>query len=87
MTSSLEAQFIQAQQDLKTLDERPGNATLLRLYALYKQGSGGDVSGERPGGFDFAGAAKYDAWAALRGQDRQDAQQAYVALVRQLLQD
>jgi diazepam-binding inhibitor (GABA receptor modulating acyl-CoA-binding protein) len=56
-----EASFAQAQQDIKTLDERPSNSTLLKLYALYKQGSAGDVSGERPGGFDFVGGGKYDA--------------------------
>jgi diazepam-binding inhibitor (GABA receptor modulator, acyl-CoA-binding protein) len=87
MTDTLEAQFSQAQQDIKTLDERPGNALLLRLYALYKQGSSGDVTGERPGGFDFAGAAKHDAWAALKGQSRQEAQQGYIALVQQLLSE
>ncbi|MFC4453024.1 acyl-CoA-binding protein [Deinococcus sonorensis] len=77
--------FEQAQQDIKTLDERPSNATLLKLYALYKQGTAGDVSGERPGGFDFAGGAKYDAWAALKGTSAEQAQADYVALVRSLL--
>ena len=33
-------------QDVKALSERPDNDTLLRLYALYKQGSEGDVSGD-----------------------------------------
>ena len=80
-------QFAQAQQDIKTLDERPSNATLLKLYALYKQGSAGDVSGARPGGFDFAGGAKYDAWAALKGQTPEQAQAGYVALVAQLLSE
>jgi len=80
-------QFAQAQQDIKTLDERPGNAILLRLYALYKQGTAGDASGPRPGGFDFAGAAKYDAWAALNGQTPEQAQAEYVALVRKLLSE
>jgi diazepam-binding inhibitor (GABA receptor modulator, acyl-CoA-binding protein) len=85
MTDTLDAQFAQAQQDVRNLDERPGNSVLLRLYALYKQGSSGDVSGERPGGLDFVGGAKYDAWAALKGQSQQEAQQGYVALVHKLL--
>lgn len=80
-----EASFAQAQQDIKTLDERPSNSTLLKLYALYKQGSAGDTSGERPGGFDFVGGAKYDAWTALRGQTPEQAQTAYAALVGTLL--
>ena len=35
---------------------------MLQLYALYKQGSSGDVSGDKPGMFDFVGTAKYEAW-------------------------
>jgi diazepam-binding inhibitor (GABA receptor modulating acyl-CoA-binding protein) len=73
--------FDQAQQDVQGLSRKPGNDTLLKLYALYKQGTAGDVAGERPGGFDFVRGAKYDAWAALRGQSQEDAQREYVALV------
>ncbi|KEF33578.1 acyl-CoA-binding protein [Deinococcus sp. RL] len=76
--------FEQAQQDVQTLSTKPGNDTLLKLYALYKQGSVGDVTGERPGGFDFVGGAKYDAWAALKGMSREKAQAEYVALVETL---
>ena len=47
--SDLKQQFEQAAIDVKDLSERPDNDTLLRLYALYKQGSEGDVSGEKPG--------------------------------------
>ena len=86
MTATAE-RFAQAQHDIKTLDERPSNSTLLKLYALYKQGSAGDVSGERPGGFDFAGGAKYDAWAALKGRSQEQAQSDYVALVEKVLSE
>src|SRR5690606_11161338 len=40
--------FEQAAHDVQLLLERPDNDTLLRLYALYKQGSEGDVNVERP---------------------------------------
>ncbi|ACO45121.1 acyl-CoA-binding protein [Deinococcus deserti] len=76
--------FEQAQHDVKTLTKKPSNDVLLKLYALYKQGSEGDVSGKRPGGFDFVGGAKYDAWAELKGQAPEEAQQAYVQLVETL---
>ncbi len=76
--------FEQAAAAVKTLEERPDNDTLLRLYALYKQGSEGDVSGERPGFFDFVGAAKYEAWERLKGTDSDDAKRQYIELVRQL---
>jgi len=76
--------FEQAARDVQTLPKKPANDVLLRLYALYKQASEGDVTGERPGGFDFVGAAKHDAWAGLRGTSREDAQRQYVDLVREL---
>ncbi|GAA0735677.1 acyl-CoA-binding protein [Dactylosporangium roseum] len=81
---SLTEDFQQAQVDVKQLAQRPDNDTLLRLYALYKQGSQGDVTGSRPGVFDLVGRAKYDAWKGLAGTTRDDAQQRYVDLVKQL---
>ncbi len=77
--------FEQAQQDVNKLSKKPGNDVLLKLYALFKQGSEGDVSGKRPGGFDFVGGAKYDAWSEHQGKSLEQAQQEYVALVEQLL--
>ncbi|UBV42891.1 acyl-CoA-binding protein [Deinococcus taeanensis] len=76
--------FEQAQQDVQALSRKPGNDVLLKLYALYKQGTAGDVSGDRPGSFDFVGGAKYDAWAQLRGMSQEDAQREYVTLVATL---
>jgi diazepam-binding inhibitor (GABA receptor modulating acyl-CoA-binding protein) len=60
------------------------NDVLLDLYGLYKQATEGDVRGERPGGFDFKGAAKFDAWARRRGMTRDEAMAAYVELVDRL---
>lgn len=76
--------FEQAAEDVQTLKERPDNDTLLRLYALYKQGSEGDVAGEKPGFFDFVGTAKYEAWSRLKGTPRDAAQQQYIDLVTKL---
>ncbi|THF86841.1 acyl-CoA-binding protein [Deinococcus sp. KSM4-11] len=76
--------FEQAQLDVKTLTRKPGVPELLQLYALYKQGSLGDVQGDRPRGFDLAGGAKFDAWAALSGTPPEQAQEEYVALVMKL---
>ena len=82
--SDLKQQFEQAAIDVKDLSERPDNDTLLRLYALYKQGSEGDVSGEKPGFFDFVGTAKYEAWGKLKGTARDEAMKKYVDLVKKL---
>lgn len=82
--SDLKAQFDAAAAASKTLAERPDNSTLLRLYALYKQGTVGDVEGRRPGFTDMVGRAKFDAWSALKGTGRDDAMRQYVDLVRGL---
>ncbi len=82
--STLNAQFQQAVADSKNLSERPDNLTMLKLYALYKQGTAGDVEGERPGFTDMVGRAKWDAWNALKGQSGEEAQQAYIDLVEDL---
>lgn len=82
--SDLQARFEQAAKDVHALAERPDNDTLLRLYGLYKQGAEGDVSGPKPGFFDFVGTAKYEAWAKLAGTPRDEAMQNYIDLVRKL---
>ncbi|MEE4304424.1 acyl-CoA-binding protein [Wenzhouxiangella sediminis] len=82
--SELEKRFKQAADDVQSLDQRPDNDTLLKLYALYKQGSEGDVSGEKPGFFDFVGVAKYEAWEKLQGMEADEAKQKYVDLVESL---
>lgn len=63
---------------------KQGNDNLLTLYALFKQGKNGDVSGKRPKMFDPVGRAKYDAWAKLQGTSKDDAMQQYVDLVNSL---
>ncbi|HVI57616.1 MAG TPA: acyl-CoA-binding protein [Luteimonas sp.] len=82
--SDLQARFEQAKQDVQGLSERPDNDTLLRLYALFKQGAEGDVKGDKPGFFDFVGTAKYEAWAKLKGTAQDEAKQKYVDLVKKL---
>lgn len=84
MVSDLKQEFEQASQRVKQLEQRPDNDTLLKLYALYKQGAEGDVSGERPGFFDFVGVAKYEAWEKLEGTDQEEAMKRYIELVESL---
>ena len=81
---TLQARFEQAQADSKNLPERPDNMTLLRIYALYKQASGGDVQAERPGFTDMVGRAKWDAWNALKGTSKEEAMRQYVDLIAEL---
>ena len=82
--SKLQASFEKAAEDIKKLDDRPDNDTLLKLYALYKQGADGDVAGPKPGFFGFVGTAKYEAWAKLKGTAKNEAMQKYIDLVAKL---
>lgn len=82
--ADLKATFDQAAIEVKQLPKKPDNNTLLKLYALYKQATVGDVTGSRPGGFDMEGKLKYDAWAKLKGKTKDNAMQDYVALVESL---
>lgn len=82
--TDINSRFEQASVAAKSLPEKPDNDTLLQLYAFYKQGSVGDVSGDKPGLFDFVGAAKYDAWEKVKGLSQDDAMKQYIDLVQNL---
>jgi acyl-CoA-binding protein len=81
---ALSDDFAAAQVKVKQLSKTPDASELLELYALFKQGTVGDVQGERPGMLDFKGRAKYDAWAGKKGTGKDAAMQGYVALVEKL---
>lgn len=83
----LQAQFESAVSRSKELTKRPSNEELLQLYGLFKQATDGDVTGDRPGGFDFKGIAKYDAWAELKGKPKDEAKKEYISLVERLQRD
>jgi len=82
--AELKAQFEQAVAESKQLPEKPDNMTLLKIYALYKQATAGDVEGKRPGFTDMVGRAKYDAWDALKGKTADEAMQEYIDLIESL---
>ena len=84
--ATLQDQFAKAQAAVNQLPARPDNDTLLKLYALYKQATLGDVKGERPGGFDLARIAKYDAWNKIKGTATETAMHQYIELVDSLRQ-
>ena len=82
--SDLKATFEAAVANSKNLSERPDNATLLKLYALYKQGTAGDNTEKKPGFGDMVGRAKWDAWNGLKGTSSDDAMQQYIDLIESL---
>ncbi len=82
--ADLTKKFEAAAANSKNLSERPDNATLLKIYALYKQGSTGDNSDKKPGFGDMVGRAKWDAWNSLKGTSKNDAMQQYIDLIASL---
>ena len=82
--SELKAAFDKAMAESKNLSERPDNATLLQIYALYKQASTGDNTEKKPGFSDMVARAKWDAWAKLKGTSADDAMQQYIDLIAEL---
>ncbi len=82
--SDLNAKFEAAVANSKSLTERPDNATLLKIYALYKQASTGDNADKKPGFSDMVGRAKWDAWNGFKGTSREAAMQQYVDLIESL---
>ena len=81
---ALSDDFAAAQVRVKLLTKAPDASELLELYALFKQGTLGDATGERPGMLDFKGRAKFDAWTGKRGTTKDAAMQSYVTLVEKL---
>ena len=82
--ADLKVRFEQAVSESKQLPEKPDNMTLLKIYALYKQASAGDVDGKRPGFTDMVDRAKWDAWNGLKGTSTDDAMQDYIDLIESL---
>ena len=82
--ADLKKQFEQAVADSKSLPEKPDNMTLLKIYALFKQATAGDVDGKRPGFTDMVGRAKWDAWSLAKGKSSDEAMQEYVDLIESL---
>ncbi|MCK6415346.1 MAG: acyl-CoA-binding protein [Giesbergeria sp.] len=82
--SDLNAAFEAAVANSKNLSERPDNATLLKIYALYKQGTAGDNAEKKPGFSDMVGRAKWDAWNNLKGTAQDEAKQQYIDLIESL---
>ena len=68
----------------KKFTSKPSNEELLKLYSLYKQATEGDNNEERPGGFDFVAAAKYNSWLTLKGKSKDEAANEYVDLVNKI---
>jgi diazepam-binding inhibitor (GABA receptor modulator, acyl-CoA-binding protein) len=81
----LNSLFEQAVLQSKALPQKPANDVLLKLYALYKQATHGDIDTDAPANaFDFVARAKHNAWDTLKGTAIENAKQEYINLVNSL---
>ena len=85
--NDLNPEFERAVAQSKRLSNRPDNPTLLKIYALYKQATQGDVTGDPPGFADIVGRAKYQAWQNLQGLPMEQAKRDYIAMIDRLAED
>jgi acyl-CoA-binding protein len=77
--SSIDQEFTSAARAFGDMAAKESQEVQLKFYGLYKQATKGDVNTTRPGFFDYAGKAKWDAWSKLKGMSTLDAKRAYVS--------
>ncbi|KZX76823.1 acyl-CoA-binding protein [Oleiphilus sp. HI0009] len=84
--SDLKAKFEETVNYVQTAegDFQPSNELKLKMYALFKQATEGDVTGKKPGMMDFVGRAKYQAWEDLKGASADEAMQQYIDAIEEL---
>ena len=82
--SDLKLRFEQAVAHSRTLNQRPDNATLLKIYALFKQATDGDNDADKPSFTDLVARAKWDAWKKLEGTGADEAMHLYIDLIDEL---
>ncbi|XP_077292146.1 acyl-CoA-binding protein homolog [Arctopsyche grandis] len=82
---SVQERFDKAAADVKSLKSSPSDNDLLEVYALFKQGSIGDCNTDKPGFLDFKGKAKWEAWNGKKGISKEDAMEAYIKKVQELI--
>lgn len=82
--ADLQSDFEAAVANSRKLPERPDNATLLKIYGLYKQATAGDNTEKKPGFSDMVGRAKWDAWNGFKGTSSDDAKRQYIELIQSL---
>ena len=80
-----EEKFKKSENTVKNLKKRPSNDELLKLYALFKQATQGDVAGNRPSLINVKARAKWDAWKELSGIEKDRAMRDYTHTVEELV--
>ncbi|KAG8853897.1 hypothetical protein FRB96_007906 [Tulasnella sp. 330] len=85
----MSAKFQKAVSIIKNLPKtgavQPSQDEQLKFYGLYKQATEGDVNTPRPGMMEFTAKYKWDAWNAVKGKPKAEAEAEYVALFKEVL--
>ncbi|KAK7197082.1 acyl-CoA binding protein [Novymonas esmeraldas] len=84
--SSIDQEFASAQHAFAAMAAKESNEVKLKFYGLFKQATVGDVNTDRPGIFDYAGKAKWDAWSKLKGMSLLDAKRMYVSEYKMMVE-
>ncbi|MBS64220.1 acyl-CoA-binding protein [Salinisphaera sp.] len=83
--SDLESRFQEAVEKVRNAPEdggfKPSNDYKLKMYALYRQATDGDVQGKKPGMLNPIARYKWQAWADMKGKSSEEAMQEYIAEV------
>jgi citronellol/citronellal dehydrogenase len=79
--------FDKATRRIKNLTQKPDDATLLRLYSLFKQAKKGDAQGQLPIAEGMVAMAKWKAWKKCAGMSVEEAMSSYIELVEECLSD
>ncbi len=84
----LRQRFEQAVEKVRTAPPdgpfKPSNELKLKMYALYRQATDGDVQGKRPGMLDVVARYKYDAWTMAKGLSAEEAMRKYIEEVEKV---
>lgn len=65
--------------------QKISNDEKLALYGLYKQATVGDNTTGAPWAVQLEAKAKWNAWTAEKGKTKEQAEAAYISLVKTLL--
>lgn len=83
--SDLENRFKETVEKVRNAPEngefKPSNEYKLKMYALYRQATDGDVQGKQPGLLKPIARYKWQAWAQVKGMSSAQAMQEYIAEV------
>ena len=86
MNQDIEKVFLQLVEDMKNnkIAITPNQQEKLEMYALFKQATEGNVTGDEPGITNFAARLKYLSWAKIKDTPPQEAMKKYIDLTEKL---